>query len=107
MKVPAFYAHTLEGEPPTKWQGLQEHLVDVAKLAASFAEAFQSELWGYCAGLRHDLGKYQAEFQEKLLGARVPVEQSSSGAALSSRKRGVGLGLRVRETATFSAVAIS
>jgi CRISPR-associated endonuclease/helicase Cas3 len=81
-----FYAHTLEGEPPEKWQGLEEHLLCVARLAARFAEAFQSESWGYCAGLWHDLGKYQAEFQEKLMGARLSVEHSGAGAALASKK---------------------
>jgi CRISPR-associated endonuclease/helicase Cas3 len=83
VKVPAFYAHTLEGEPPTKWQGLEEHLLGVARLAASFARAFGSESWGYCAGLWHDLGKYQTEFQGRLLGARASVEHSGAGAALS------------------------
>jgi CRISPR-associated endonuclease/helicase Cas3 len=86
VKVPAFYAHTLEGEPPTKWQGLEEHLRGVASLASGFAKAFDSESWGYCAGLWHDLGKYQAEFQERLLGSRVSVEHSGAGAALASKK---------------------
>lgn len=86
MKVPAFYAHTLEGEPPTKWQALEEHLLGVAKLAAGFAHAFDSESWGYCAGLWHDLGKYQPDFQRKLSGEDISVEHSGSGAALSSKK---------------------
>ena len=82
--APAFYAHTLEGEPPSEWQGLEEHLLGVARLAAVFANAFDSGPWGYCAGLWHDLGRYQAEFQERLLGARISVEHSGAGAALSS-----------------------
>ena len=65
MNVAKFYAHTLEGEPPAKWQGLEEHLLGVAKLAASFAGAFGSASWGYLAGLWHDLGKYQIEFQQR------------------------------------------
>ena len=84
--MPAFYAHSLEGEPPTKWQGLEEHLRRVARLAAGFAKAFQSDPWGYCAGLWHDLGKYQPEFQERLLGSRVSVEHSGTGAALAFKK---------------------
>jgi CRISPR-associated endonuclease/helicase Cas3 len=83
--MPGFYAHTLEGEPSTKWQALEEHLLGVAKLAARFAEVFQSQSWGYCAGLWHDLGKYQAEFQERLLGGHVSVEHSGAGAALASK----------------------
>lgn len=81
-----FYAHSLEDESPTKWQGLKEHLLNVAGLAGQFARAFDSESWGYCAGLWHDIGKYQAEFQERLLGRNVSVEHSGAGAALASRK---------------------
>jgi CRISPR-associated endonuclease/helicase Cas3 len=86
MSEPKFYAHSLEGEPPTNWQGLEEHLLCVARLAARFAEAFHSESWAYCAGLWHDLGKYQAEFQQRLLGSQVSVEHSGAGAALAFKK---------------------
>ena len=86
MSDPKFYAHTLEGKPPEKWQELEDHLLRVAKLAARFAEVFDSESWGYCAGLWHDLGKYQAEFQQRLLGSRVSVEHSGAGAALAFKK---------------------
>jgi CRISPR-associated endonuclease/helicase Cas3 len=86
MSEPGFYAHSLEGEPPTKWQVLEEHLFGVARLAAQFAESFDSESWGYCAGLWHDLGKYQAEFQQRLLGCKVSVEHSGAGAALAFKK---------------------
>ena len=86
MSNKRFYAHSLEGEPPANWQGLEEHLLHVATLAARFAEAFESESWAYCAGLWHDLGKYQAEFQQKLLGSNVSVEHSGAGAALAFKK---------------------
>jgi hypothetical protein len=36
---PNFYAHSLEGEPPEKWQGLKEHLLNAARLAARLIEA--------------------------------------------------------------------
>ncbi len=86
MSEQKFYAHSLEGEPPTKWQELNEHLLNVARLAARFAEAFDSRSWGYCAGLWHDLGKYQIEFQQRLLGSQESVEHSGAGAALAGRK---------------------
>ena len=86
MTVAKFYAHTLEGEPPTNWQALEEHLHGVAKLAARFAGTFDSEPWGYLAGLWHDLGKYQIEFQQRLLGSQVSVEHSGAGAALAARR---------------------
>ena len=86
MKVPEFDAHTLESEPPKKWQSLEEDLLGVARFAASFAGAFGSESWGYLAGLWHDLGKYQIEFQQRLLGSQVSVEHSGAGAALAARR---------------------
>ncbi len=84
--MPRYYAHSVEHEPPTQWQELENHLLCVAKLAARFAGVFNSELWGYCAGLWHDLGKYQSEFQQKLLGSKVSVEHSGAGAALAFEK---------------------
>jgi CRISPR-associated endonuclease/helicase Cas3 len=86
MSEPKFYAHSLAGEAPTRWQGLEDHLLRVAARAERFAEAFDSGSWGYCAGLWHDLGKYQAVFQARLLGSGVSVEHSGAGAALASKK---------------------
>jgi len=52
VKVPAFYANTLEGEPPTKWQTLEEHLRGVTERAESFACDFSASL-AYWTGLGH------------------------------------------------------
>jgi|GEM_PF-1580573 len=57
----SFYAHSKEGEPPERWQPLEEHLRRVAASARSFADEFGAEEWGYLAGLWHDLGKYSIE----------------------------------------------
>jgi CRISPR-associated endonuclease/helicase Cas3 len=51
------YAHSLENQPPAKWQPLDEHLQAVAALAAEFAKPFGGEEWAHIAGLWHDLGK--------------------------------------------------
>ncbi len=64
-----YYAHSLEGQPPEKWQPLEEHLRAVAKMAAEFAKPFGGEDWVYVAGLWHDLGKYSDAFQKKLYDA--------------------------------------
>ena len=45
---------------------LEEHLREVAKGAAKFAETFGSSDWGSIAGLWHDLGKYSTEFQRRI-----------------------------------------
>jgi CRISPR-associated endonuclease/helicase Cas3 len=63
-----YYAHSLEGRPPSEWQPLDEHLKNVAEMAADFARPFGGDEWAYFAGLWHDIGKYSDEFQ-KMLGA--------------------------------------
>lgn len=89
-----YYAHSLEGHQPDRWELLEDHLHAVARLAAEFAGAFGAEEWGRLAGLWHDLGKYRPEFQARLLGSREQVEHAGAGAALAhakSRDRGLPL----------------
>jgi CRISPR-associated endonuclease/helicase Cas3 len=38
---------------------LEDHLVDVSKLAADFAAEFGAAPWAALAGIWHDLGKYR------------------------------------------------
>ncbi len=42
---------------------LNEHLLEVAKLAQQFATSFNGGDWAYLSGLWHDLGKYRPRFQ--------------------------------------------
>lgn len=90
------YAHSLEGEPPEKWEPLEEHLNKVAGRAAEFCEAFGAAEWGRLAGLWHDLGKYSAEFQNYISRTADPdagenemapgrVDHSTFGAQHASR----------------------
>lgn len=72
----AFYAHTIPGEPPDRWQPLDEHLRGVAARAAENAAAFGAPEWGYTAGLWHDLGKHSKAFQEYLRAAESGAHQS-------------------------------
>ena len=79
-----YFAHHIEEQPHSAlWQRLEDHLTGVARLAAAFAEDFNSERWGYWVGLCHDLGKYQSEFQKKLRNHSVAVEHSGTGAFLA------------------------
>jgi len=58
-------AHLREN-PDGTWDkhDLQEHLVRVAEKAALFADEFGNGDWVKAAGLLHDLGKYNPEWQE-------------------------------------------
>ncbi len=49
-----------------KWHDLQEHLEGVADKAKVYAEKFGAGELGYYAGLWHDLGKYNPDFQSYL-----------------------------------------
>lgn len=63
------YAHSLPGSADrADWEDLAEHLAKVAELAADFASPFGASDWGRLAGLWHDLGKVQPEFQRYICG---------------------------------------
>ncbi|MEL6927980.1 MAG: CRISPR-associated helicase Cas3' [Cyanobacteria bacterium J06600_6] len=60
-----FSAHT-PSKSNTEWHPLKSHLSKVAMLAREFSGKFNASKLGYYAGLWHDLGKYNPEFQEYL-----------------------------------------
>lgn len=59
---PTAYAHSLPGQPPDKWQPLDEHLRAVAEMAKKFTNAFGVRDRAYLAGLWHDAGKAGKSF---------------------------------------------
>ena len=67
---------------------LIDHLRSTAERAAEFAASFGCGQWGYLVGLWHDLGKYQPEFQEKLLGKEIQVEHSITGPIFAIKQFG-------------------
>lgn len=50
-----------DNQPIEHW--LDDHLRDVADLAGEYAALFKSMDWAHVAGIWHDLGKYNPEFQ--------------------------------------------
>jgi CRISPR-associated endonuclease/helicase Cas3 len=64
-----FYAHSIDGLPPNKWQKLEDHLMNTSQIAEAFAAEFGASKWGRIVGLWHDLGKYDPKFQNKLMVA--------------------------------------
>ena len=74
-----FYAHSTNDISKQNWQTLQDHLLQVANLCQIHADKFGAGSAGKLAGLLHDLGKYSAEFQARLLGGKS-VDHSTAGA---------------------------
>jgi CRISPR-associated endonuclease/helicase Cas3 len=90
--------------PDGKWNEhfLDDHLPDVAQLAAEFAAAFGNEDWARQAGLWHDLGKFRVKFQQYIKsvsgynaeahvegGAPGRVDHSTTGAIHAIEKMGL------------------
>lgn len=77
-----FYAHSANDEG--EWHGLTEHLLAVAEIAGRFCEPFNSHDAGYYAGLWHDIGKFNPEFQRYLAGERTSrLDHKGAGAKLA------------------------
>ncbi|WP_245304157.1 CRISPR-associated endonuclease Cas3'', partial [Hoeflea olei] len=76
----AFHAHSGTRADRSDWQLLREHLENVARLAAEMAAPFGLEKIAYLAGLFHDLGKFDPDFQKRLAGAQIGVDHSTAGA---------------------------
>lgn len=76
------YAHANSRLPADHWHDLVEHLKATAEIAASCADAWNSAAWARLAGLWHDLGKFDPEFQNYLRrvgGADGHLEESEPG----------------------------
>lgn len=68
-------------------QTVLEHLKGTAKLCANFAAVFQAEEMGKLVGMAHDIGKYSAEFQNRLLHQEKRVDHATAGALECMRVR--------------------
>jgi CRISPR-associated endonuclease/helicase Cas3 len=65
-------AHTQNSQG--KRQPLIDHLLQVAELASIFAKPLDASYLAYLAGLLHDIGKFNPEFQEYLLNAEAGIK---------------------------------
>jgi CRISPR-associated endonuclease/helicase Cas3 len=72
-----YYAHSKDGAPPSTWQPLEEHLRNVAELAAVFAKPFGGESWLSILGSHHDLGKRTLPWQAFLRHANGVFDEFS------------------------------
>jgi CRISPR-associated endonuclease/helicase Cas3 len=74
-----YYAHSNQWDK-SRWQRLNKHLENTAKLAVEFGrDAGLSDL-AYISALFHDIGKYSLKFQQRLEGKPFKVDHSSAGA---------------------------
>lgn len=68
-------------------QTVAAHLEGTAALCARFAAVFGAEQAGYYTGLLHDIGKYSAGFQRRLLENGPKVDHSTAGAQAAYSQR--------------------
>lgn len=83
-----FYAHSLKERPEVEWHPLKDHLLEVGKLAESFAEVFGAGPLAYVQGCLHDLGKYTFAFQQRIRGLGGAVDHSTWGAIETTKRYG-------------------
>ncbi|MFM2278398.1 MAG: hypothetical protein RLZZ444_629 [Pseudomonadota bacterium] len=74
-----FYAHSLKDKPFQYWQGLVDHLLGVARGARKLGDPLGIGQLAFVAGLFHDLGKFNPEFQAYIAGAGTSVDHSTAG----------------------------
>jgi CRISPR-associated endonuclease/helicase Cas3 len=74
-----YIGHTSE---EGRQQLLIDHLKGTGLLAERFASIFDAAEWGKMAGLYHDIGKYSAAFQQRILEDGPRVDHSTAGALL-------------------------
>ena len=83
-----YYAHSTANPDKSDWQGLEEHLQNVALQASEFAGIFGASDWGNAVGLLHDMGKASQEFILRLEGKPLRVNHSIFGARLGQDQGG-------------------
>lgn len=75
-----YYAR--KNEDGTKWQPLEEHLMNVASKCQLYTSKFIASDIGFVLGMSHDIGKSTESFIKKLNGENTKAEHSIYGAAM-------------------------
>ena len=82
-----YFAHSAR-ESDGEWHRLKDHLEATGQMAARFLADVGWQDVGRAIGLLHDIGKYTAEFQDRLKGSHKQVNHSTAGAEIASRHYG-------------------
>ncbi|WP_281703952.1 CRISPR-associated helicase Cas3' [Aggregatibacter kilianii] len=90
------YAHSAQDKlgnllPYGHWQTLQNHSVNVGKMAAEFARVFGAQEIACQTGKLHDLGKYSEAFNYRLHGG-PSVDHATAGAKIAVERWGGVIG---------------
>ena len=89
LTMPEYHAHSANDEGQR--HGLVEHLRAVAELAREFSSPFGGGETAHYAGLWHDLGKFDPEFQRYLSGGRPRgPDHKGAGTRLACKHLGPG-----------------
>lgn len=82
MRQTEIFAHSLPTrQDTTNWERLSDHLQQVARRAAAFAEPFSSGKLALAAGLLHDIGKCSGDYQDYIQGRRIKGPDHSTAGA--------------------------
>lgn len=82
-----YFAHIAEDG---RTQNIEQHLQGTATICSAFSKEFGAEEQGKFIGLMHDIGKYSAEFQQRLFGG--PKVDHATAGAIESAKAGAPWG---------------
>lgn len=83
-----FHAHSTGNADRSDWQPLRDHLLAVGTLSGEFAAAFLGTELAEIQGRLHDIGKYTAEFQQRIAGGTLRVDHATRGAMLALERFG-------------------
>lgn len=77
-----YFAHSAR-ESDGEWHRLKDHLEATGQRADRFLAGVGWQDVGRAVGLLHDIGKYAAEFQDRLQGSHKRVNHSTAGAEIA------------------------